>query len=141
MLYVLTFSNVQSYSLKLNVNDSFSVGNLSISSLMLSWYVPVSLIIKNGLCVKYPSYHLHVLSISFNFMNIGFRDDRVANINSPWIRESPFRFLTYKYRFLLEGRQWNCHSKFPIELPAGICYLVLTITFPVNWLLQWIRRC
>ena len=42
-----------------------------------------------------------------------------ANINSPWIRESPFRFLTYKYRFLLEGRQWNCHSKFPVELPVG----------------------
>ena len=42
-----------------------------------------------------------------------------ANINSPWLWESPFRFLTYKYRFLWEGKQWNCHSKFPIELLAG----------------------
>ena len=60
-----------------------------------------------------------------------------ANINSPWIRESPFRFLTYKYRFFLEGRQWNCHSKFPIELPASSQYLVFTITFPVAG--QWCR--
>ena len=60
-----------------------------------------------------------------------------ANINSPWIRESPFRFLTYKYRFLLEGRQWNCHSKIPIELPASSYYLVFTIKFPVAG--QWCR--
>ena len=60
-----------------------------------------------------------------------------ANINSPWIRESPFRFLTYKYQFLLEGRQWNCHSKIPIELPAISYYLVFTIKFPVAG--QWCR--
>ena len=62
---------------------------------------------------------------------------QVANIHSPWLRESPFRFLTYKYRFLLEGRQWNCHSKIPIELPASSYYLVFTIKFPVAG--QWCR--
>ena len=62
---------------------------------------------------------------------------QAANIHSPWLRESPFRFLTYKYRFLLEGRQWNCHSKIPIELPASSYYLVFTIKFPVAG--QWCR--
>ena len=31
-----------------------------------------------------------------------------------------------------EDKHWKYHSKLPIQLPARICYLVLTITFPVR---------
>ena len=75
--------------------------------------------IKEGANLNYFSGASSVLVIAATSGHREIVKILVANINSPWLRESPFRFLTYKYRFLLEGWQWNCHSKFSIELLAG----------------------